>query len=157
MPGHAFAVARIAEQPIHQPLIGIGGGIVDKRFDVGGGGRHSEQIERKPPNQHATVGLVNGCQARLTELGEDEAVDGVVDDWARHAGGERVTRRQRWRRGSHDRTKRPIAAVLCGDAHLLGSLLRASCVLGLITLRQAGGEQFRCWLGAGPGGAVFHP
>ena len=158
VPGHAFAIAWIAEQPIHQPLIGIGGGIVDERFDVGGGGRHSEQIEREPPNERTTVGLGNGFEARLAELGENELIDRVVDDRSRQPDGERVSRWQRWRRGSHDRAECPIAAVLGGDASLLGSLLRAGgCCLHVVHFRQACGEQFRGWLRAGPGGAVFHP
>ena len=68
------------EEPVDEPLVGVGPGVVDERGGVVGGRRQSREVERQAADQRGAVGTRRGRQALLGELDEDESVDVVADE-----------------------------------------------------------------------------
>ena len=76
-PRRALAVARRPEQLVHQPLVGVGRFVGDERAHFLWRRRQAEQIEVKPANQRAAVGLGREGEFFLGEFREQESVDGI--------------------------------------------------------------------------------
>ena len=71
-PGHvhpvpcpALAEVGRVEQPVDQPLVGVGRRVVDERVDLLGRRRQPGQVEVEPPDQHAAIGRRVRRQAAL--------------------------------------------------------------------------------------------
>ena len=62
VPAPALAVVRRGEQPVDQPLVGVGPGVGEEGLDLGGRRRQAEQVEAEPADQRRAVGL--GRRAR---------------------------------------------------------------------------------------------
>ena len=86
VPRPALAESWRGEQPIDQPLAGVGRGVRHERIDHLRGGRQARQVERDPTREGARAGIGGRLEALGFERGEHEPIDrvarprGVVDD-----------------------------------------------------------------------------
>ena len=77
VPRPTLAVAWRGEQPLHQSLIRLRGGVLLKPVHLLRRGRQTVQIEGQPANQRAPVGGGRGRELLLAEPGQDEGVNGI--------------------------------------------------------------------------------
>ena len=77
---------RRGEQPVHQLLVGVGCGVLQKRLDLGRGGRQPGQIERHPADEREPVRLGGELQALFLQPRGGEGVDRVGDRLAPFSG-----------------------------------------------------------------------
>ena len=75
VPGEAFAVMRGGQQAIDEPLVGVGGRVVDEGVDLLGRRGQSGQVEGDAADQRASVGDRVRLQTATLERGEDEPID----------------------------------------------------------------------------------
>ena len=72
-----FAKRVAGEQPIDQPLVGVGARVGDELIDLGDGWREARQIERQPPRKDRTIRLRRRPQLLFFQAREQKAIDVV--------------------------------------------------------------------------------
>ena len=82
----ALAVAGAGEQPVDQPLVGVGRRVGDERVDLLGRGRQAGQVERDPADHSARLAAGRASSPSL-RVRQDEGVDGVRTRGIRGVGG----------------------------------------------------------------------
>ena len=75
--GHVLAVAVVGEEPIDEPLDGVGRRVGHEGIDLIGRRRQAREVEREPPGERGPVGLGLRREPLGLEAGEDEAIDVV--------------------------------------------------------------------------------
>ena len=73
----ALSVGTRSEEPVDDPLPGIGGGVVEKGADLGGRRREAGEIEGDAAEEGAPIGERRRFQPSSFQPGDDEAVDVV--------------------------------------------------------------------------------
>ena len=78
----ALAVVGRGQRAIHHPLVGVGAGVVDKRFNLLRRRRQTQHVQIHATNERVAIRLGAGGDSFLFQSGQDERVDGVA-----HPGG----------------------------------------------------------------------
>ena len=77
VPSPALAVARVGQQPLDSPGVGLGRSILEEAVHVLGSRRQPDQSEVEPPQQRPAGSAGRRSQSFLLQSGQDEGVDGV--------------------------------------------------------------------------------
>ena len=99
--GPALAELRAGQQPIDEPFVGVGRGVVEERLQFLGRRRQAREVEIHPADERGLGRLRGRCDPRLFLRGENEAVDIV----SHPAGRGHLRRRHR-----REATVRPVPA-----------------------------------------------
>ena len=86
MPAPPFAVGRGGEEPVDEPVVGIGGGVGKEGPQVVARRRQAGQIERHAPQERRPVGRGHRLEAGCSELGVEEAIDRMARAARPHRG-----------------------------------------------------------------------
>ena len=117
VPGHPLAEARRGEEPVDEPLMGVGSGVSAERRHLLRRRREAVEIDRHPADEGPSVGLRHRHEPCLRQPLVEESIDRVA--WIR-AG---VTRQ--WR-GDEGAKRPPVAAGggrgRLGDARIDGAV-----------------------------------
>ena len=84
--GHPLAVARAGKQPVEQFLVGVGRRVGDEGLDLGRRRRQAGDVERRPADERAAIGLGLEGEAALGELRRHDRVDRMARRCAAAAG-----------------------------------------------------------------------
>ena len=86
MPAPSFAVGRGVEEPVDEPVVGIGGGVGKEGPQVVARRRQSGEIERHAPQERRPIGSSHRLEAGCSELGVEEAIDRMARAARPHRG-----------------------------------------------------------------------
>ena len=73
--GPALAIPRAREQPVDEPLVGVGGRVVQEGVELHGRRRQTGEVEEHAPAERRLVGLGRGCEPLALEPRPHESVD----------------------------------------------------------------------------------
>jgi hypothetical protein len=110
LPRHVLAVAVVAEQPVDEPLDGVGRRVGHEGVDLLRARRQAGEVEREPADERGPVGLRLRREPLGLQPGEDEAVDVVSRPGGAFHGGHGRTHRR------HVGPVRLVAAPRCDPA-----------------------------------------
>ena len=86
MPAPSFAVGRGVEEPVDEPVVGIGGGVGKKGPQVVARRRQSGEIERHAPQERRPIGSSQRLEAVCGKSGVEEAIDRMTRAARPHRG-----------------------------------------------------------------------
>ena len=105
VPAPALAKVRRLQQAVDQSLVGVRGGVFDKRGDLTGAGGKTQQVEAQPPNLRDAIGLGGGGQLLGPQPRENELIERIP-----HRG----PRGDLWGNAATDGAERPMAGTGIG-------------------------------------------